>query len=212
LEENEETDPVTKNSTRAGRQSIQTDINPLNVNPKFVNPQFFNPFVRDRNKLGTRKPAGISPVRPRPRPQPLPSSTPTPTVSVTGSSNSLPRPQSSTTRAPALGFGGGSSNSIGTGATRRPAQTFNRAPTRFQSSSSGGGGAFGGAQILYNNELKNEDGSYNFEYGTDNGIEVKENSVGYGPAKVVEGSYSYVGPDGVTYTVNCNKCSLTTKT
>lgn len=44
------------------------------------------------------------------------------------------------------------------------------------------------------------DGSFNFEYHTDNGIKRKEESTGYGVNKVVRGFYSYVGPDGRTYT------------
>lgn len=43
---------------------------------------------------------------------------------------------------------------------------------------------------------------YFCRYETDNGIQAHETSVQNGNDKVVRGSYSYVGPDGLVYTVN----------
>lgn len=74
---------------------------------------------------------------------------------------------------------------------------YNRGQTKFQYPS-----LYGNAQALYQNDQRNFDGSYNYEYITDNGIQVKEDSAGQGANRVVTGSYSYIGADGITYTVN----------
>ncbi|CRK96542.1 CLUMA_CG010012, isoform A [Clunio marinus] len=58
------------------------------------------------------------------------------------------------------------------------------------------------AQPVYSSDRRGPDGSFSYEYGTSNGIHVKQDSNGYGPNKVVRGYYSYVGSDGITYTVN----------
>lgn len=75
----------------------------------------------------------------------------------------------------------------------------------------GNGGARGSAEaraniLRFNNE-NNGDGNYRFEYETENKISQQEvgqvKNVGPdGDATVVEGTYSYVGDDGHTYTVN----------
>ena len=48
------------------------------------------------------------------------------------------------------------------------------------------------------------DGSYSFSYKTPNGMEREEEGSFSGPdgGFTVKGRYSYLGPDGVTYTVN----------
>lgn len=58
------------------------------------------------------------------------------------------------------------------------------------------------AQTTYSNDRRGPDGSFSYEYETDNGQKVKQESLGYGPNRVVRGYYSYVGPDGIKYTVN----------
>lgn len=58
------------------------------------------------------------------------------------------------------------------------------------------------AKTIYSNEHRGIDGSFNYEYETDNSIKVKQESTGYGANKVVRGFYSYIGPDGKQYTVN----------
>lgn len=58
------------------------------------------------------------------------------------------------------------------------------------------------ARTLYSNDQRDSDGSFNYEYQTDNGISVKQESTGYGANKVVRGYYSYIGADGKQYTVN----------
>lgn len=58
------------------------------------------------------------------------------------------------------------------------------------------------ARTIYSNDQRDADGSFNYEYQTDNGISVKQESTGYGANKVVRGFYSYIGADGKTYTVN----------
>ena len=58
------------------------------------------------------------------------------------------------------------------------------------------------AQTVYSNDQRGADGSFNYEYQTDNGIRAKQESSGYGANKVVRGFYSYLGADGKQYTVN----------
>lgn len=58
------------------------------------------------------------------------------------------------------------------------------------------------AKTLYSNDHRGADGSFGYEYQTENGIQAKQESTGYGANKVVRGYYSYVGPDGRQYTVN----------
>ncbi|KAJ6636050.1 Endocuticle structural glycoprotein SgAbd-1 [Pseudolycoriella hygida] len=58
------------------------------------------------------------------------------------------------------------------------------------------------AAIIKQIEHKQNDGSYHYEFETENGIRQQETSVQNGLERVVRGSYSYVGPDGITYTVN----------
>jgi hypothetical protein len=58
------------------------------------------------------------------------------------------------------------------------------------------------ARPIYSSDRRGPDGSYSYEYQTDNAIKVKQESTGYGANKVVRGYYSYVGNDGITYTVN----------
>lgn len=59
------------------------------------------------------------------------------------------------------------------------------------------------SRTIYSTDNRNNyDGSFNYEYQTDNGIKVKQDSTGYGANKVVRGFYSYVGADGKQYTVN----------
>ena len=61
-------------------------------------------------------------------------------------------------------------------------------------------------KILRQSQDASPDGSYNYAYETENGIVVDEvgqpGAVGpEGPAVVVQGSYKFVGADGVTYEV-----------
>jgi hypothetical protein len=59
------------------------------------------------------------------------------------------------------------------------------------------------ARTIYSREHRGgADGSFGYEYETDNAIKVKQESTGYGKDKVVRGFYSYIGADGKTYTVN----------
>lgn len=58
------------------------------------------------------------------------------------------------------------------------------------------------ARTIYSNDRRDSDGSFGYEYQTDNGISVKQESTGYGADKVVRGYYSYFGADGKQYTVN----------
>lgn len=58
------------------------------------------------------------------------------------------------------------------------------------------------AKTIYSNEHRGINGNFGYEYQTENGIQAKQESTGYGPNKVVRGYYSYVGPDGKQYTVN----------
>ena len=58
------------------------------------------------------------------------------------------------------------------------------------------------AQTIYSDDRRGPDGSFSYEYQTDNAIKVKQDSTGYGPNKVVRGYYSYIGSDGAPYTVN----------
>lgn len=60
----------------------------------------------------------------------------------------------------------------------------------------------GYARTIYSDDRRDIDGSFNYEYQTDNGISAKQESSGYGANKVVTGYYSYYGPDGKKYTVN----------
>lgn len=84
---------------------------------------------------------------------------------------------------------------------RQPRQNVYRGNYKYQVPSYLSPDAY--SQTIYSNDHRGSpDGSFGYEYGTDNGIKVKQESTGYGPNKVVRGYYSYVGPDGVTYTVN----------
>lgn len=57
------------------------------------------------------------------------------------------------------------------------------------------------ARPIYESDRRGgADGSYSYEYQTDNAINVKQESTGYGRDKIVRGHYSHVGPDGITYT------------
>jgi Insect cuticle protein len=58
------------------------------------------------------------------------------------------------------------------------------------------------ARTVYSNDRRGSDGSFSYEYETDNNIKAKQESTGYGANKVVRGYYSYIGADGVPYTVN----------
>ena len=60
----------------------------------------------------------------------------------------------------------------------------------------------GYAKTIYSSDRRDSDGSYGYEYQTDNGISVKQDSSGYGANRVVTGHYSYIGADGKKYTVN----------
>ncbi|KAJ1524754.1 hypothetical protein ONE63_009633 [Megalurothrips usitatus] len=65
--------------------------------------------------------------------------------------------------------------------------------------------------LQYSNDL-NPDGSFQYSYQTGDGISAQaagytratavRDADGNGEAQVVQGSYSYTGPDGVVYTVN----------
>ncbi|XP_058061285.1 cuticle protein CP14.6-like [Anopheles bellator] len=70
-----------------------------------------------------------------------------------------------------------------------------------------GGGPEASAVILNQVYEPNPDGSYIYSYETSNGIRAEQR--GYlknpgtpGEAQVMQGSYSYTGPDGVVYTIN----------
>lgn len=57
------------------------------------------------------------------------------------------------------------------------------------------------AREIYSHDRRGAaDGSFAYEYQTENGIKRKEESFGYGANKVVRGFYSYVGADGKLYT------------
>lgn len=58
------------------------------------------------------------------------------------------------------------------------------------------------AQTIQSSDYRGPDGSFGYDYHTDNGISAKQSSSGVGADKVVRGYYSYVGSDGVTYTTN----------
>lgn len=58
------------------------------------------------------------------------------------------------------------------------------------------------ANTIYSADRRGPDGSFSYEYETDNAIKVKQESTGYGPGKVVRGYYSYVGDNGITYTTH----------
>ncbi|XP_017838539.1 LOW QUALITY PROTEIN: cuticle protein CP14.6 [Drosophila busckii] len=63
------------------------------------------------------------------------------------------------------------------------------------------------AVILKQNFDLNPDGSYQYNYETSNGIRADEAGYLKNPgsqleAQVMQGSYSYTGPDGVVYTIN----------
>lgn len=83
---------------------------------------------------------------------------------------------------------------------RQPRQNLNRGNYKFQVPSYLNPDAY--AQTVYSDDRRGPDGSFSYEYGTDNAIRVKQESTGYGANKVVRGYYSYVGPDGITYTTN----------
>ncbi|XP_044743669.1 endocuticle structural glycoprotein SgAbd-2-like [Chrysoperla carnea] len=61
--------------------------------------------------------------------------------------------------------------------------------------------------LKYSNDFNPADGSYSYNYETGNGIQAQEQ--GYlknrgnpqTEAQVMQGSYSYTGPDGVLYTI-----------
>ncbi|KAL7027891.1 hypothetical protein ACKWTF_005637 [Chironomus riparius] len=58
------------------------------------------------------------------------------------------------------------------------------------------------AKTVYSNDHRGADGSFGYEYETENGIKAKQESTGYGLNKVVRGYYSYIGSDGKQYTTN----------
>jgi hypothetical protein len=58
------------------------------------------------------------------------------------------------------------------------------------------------ARTIYSTDRRDSDGSFSYSYETDNAIKAKQESTGYGANKVVRGYYSYIGSDGVPYTVN----------
>ncbi|XP_014246911.1 pupal cuticle protein 36-like [Cimex lectularius] len=81
---------------------------------------------------------------------------------------------------------------------------------------SGGAGGFGGAGaggfrgpsgpvipiLSYQNNPNHGDGSYSYSYETGNGIKAQESGHQTGPeSQAAQGSYTYTGPDGQTYTV-----------
>lgn len=83
---------------------------------------------------------------------------------------------------------------------RQPRQNGYRGNYKFQVPSYLSPDAY--AQTTYSTDRRSSDGTFSFEYETDNAIKVKQESTGYGPNKVVRGYYSYVGDDGITYTTN----------
>lgn len=83
--------------------------------------------------------------------------------------------------------------------TRQPRQNIFRGNYRFQVPSYLSPDHY--AREIYSHDHRGApDGSFGYEYQTDNGIKRKEESTGYGVNKVTRGFYSYVGPDGRTYT------------
>lgn len=83
--------------------------------------------------------------------------------------------------------------------SRQPRQYAYRGNTRFQLPSYLSPDHY--AREIYSHDRRGApDGSFSYEYQTDNGIKRKEESFGYGANKVVRGFYSYVGPDGQLYT------------
>uniref|UniRef100_A0A182QKG5 Uncharacterized protein n=1 Tax=Anopheles farauti TaxID=69004 RepID=A0A182QKG5_9DIPT len=69
------------------------------------------------------------------------------------------------------------------------------------------GGPEASAVILNQVYEPNPDGSYIYSYETSNGIRAEQrgflkNPGTPGEAQVMQGSYSYTGPDGVVYTIN----------
>lgn len=69
------------------------------------------------------------------------------------------------------------------------------------------GGPEAGAVILNQVYEPNPDGSYIYSYETSNGIRAEQrgflkNPGTPGEAQVMQGSYSYTGPDGVVYTIS----------
>jgi len=83
---------------------------------------------------------------------------------------------------------------------RQPRQNIFRGNYKFQVPAYLSPDAY--AQTIYSADRRGPDGDFGYEYQTDNGIKVKQDSTGYGPNKVVRGYYSYIGSDGVPYTVN----------
>lgn len=83
---------------------------------------------------------------------------------------------------------------------RQPRQNSYRGNYRFQVPSYLNPDAY--ARTVYSTDNRGSDGSFNYEYETDNAIKVKQESTGYGANKVVRGYYSYIGSDGVPYSVN----------
>jgi Insect cuticle protein len=83
---------------------------------------------------------------------------------------------------------------------RQPRQQSYRGNTRFQVPTYLNPDAY--SRTVYSTDHRGSDGNFGYEYQTDNGISVKQDSTGYGPDKVVRGYYSYVGSDGITYTTN----------
>lgn len=57
------------------------------------------------------------------------------------------------------------------------------------------------AEILYHEQIIEDDGSYRYSFGTSNGIEVKAEG---NPENEVSGSYEYPGADGVLVKVEYN--------
>lgn len=83
---------------------------------------------------------------------------------------------------------------------RRPRQDVYRGNLKYSVPSYLNPGAY--AKTVQSSDYRDANGNFNYEYQTDNGISVAQDSSGYGANKVVRGYYSYVGPDGRTYTVN----------
>lgn len=79
-----------------------------------------------------------------------------------------------------------------------------------QSFSKGVGIALPVQQVVETNDISsdtytnniNGDGSYSFRYSTNGGMSRQESGSDTGSGYRVEGSYSYIAPDGVTYTVH----------